>query len=33
MFTDARKQRDWLAEVLTPPELARLDEFLGTIGP
>lgn len=28
MFTDARKQRDWLAEVLTPPEIARLDEFL-----
>lgn len=28
MFTDMRKQRDWLAEVLTPQELARLNEFL-----
>lgn len=28
VFTDARKHHDWLAEVLTPPELARLNEFL-----
>ena len=28
IFTDARKHHDWLAEVLTPPELARLTEFL-----
>jgi hypothetical protein len=28
IFTDARKHHDWLAEVLTPPELARLNEFL-----
>jgi hypothetical protein len=32
MFTDVRKQRDWLAEMLTPPELARLNEFLGISG-
>lgn len=33
MFLNVEEQIAWLAEVLTPPEIARLREFLGAVDP
>ena len=31
IFTDRNEARTWLAEILTPAEIARLDQFVKTI--